>query len=54
MLQQADQDGIDRVKIIGAKNLRDFEKRAADRLISQGGSKSDFDMEYDPATGTFK
>lgn len=35
ILQQADQDNVRRERVIGAKALRDFEKRAANRLISQ-------------------
>ena len=38
LLQQADQDGIPRLKIMGAKRLREFEKRAADALINQQGA----------------
>jgi hypothetical protein len=36
ILQQADQDGVSRARVIGSKALRDFEKRAADRLIGAG------------------
>lgn len=34
ILQQADQDNVPREKVIGMKQLRDFEKRAAERLIN--------------------
>lgn len=33
ILQQADQDGVPRAKVIGPTKLREFEKRAADALI---------------------
>ena len=39
LLQQADQDGVSRARVLGAENLRSFEKRAADRLISQAGQE---------------
>ncbi len=35
ILQQADQDGVPRERVIGAEALRAFEKRAADRLINK-------------------
>ena len=35
LLSQADQDGVSREKVLGEKALREFEKRAAARLIEQ-------------------
>jgi len=46
ILQQADQDGVSRAKVLGAKNLREFEKRAADRLI--GSAVTEAPTEEDP------
>jgi hypothetical protein len=39
VLQQADQDGIAREKVLGKENLNQFYKRIADRQISQVGSE---------------
>ncbi len=35
LLYQADQDGVSREKVIGTKALREFEKRAANRVIEE-------------------
>jgi hypothetical protein len=36
LLQQADQDGVSRARVLGAEGLRSFEKRAADKMIRSG------------------
>jgi hypothetical protein len=50
ILQQADQDQVSREKVIGVKRLREFEKRAADRLIKTAPPPA---SEFDPALVEF-
>lgn len=45
VLSQADQDGVPRVKVLGAKALREFEKRAADKVVNTKR------LRFNPATG---
>ena len=50
LLQQADQDGVDRARVLGAKALRDFEKRAADSVIG-GSQRQTKRLIFNPSTG---
>lgn len=50
ILQQADQDNIPRAKVLGEEGLREFEKRAADRMIQQNQKR----LKYNPQTNTLE